>query len=113
MDLEVDVAAEGPTLEPAAATDEGREGRHRSVQRWVDETGKRFRVRVREDRSESDLEAMADEEDETSRPAGSARRVDPRRKSTGYKRDPISVRGGFTAEYEIGGQPSPLLTRAL
>lgn len=83
--------------------DGGREGRERSVQRWVDETGKRFRVRVREERSDSAVGesgfSPADEEDID--PAR-LRRHRTRRSSAG-KREAISVKGGFTAEYEIGG----------
>jgi hypothetical protein len=84
--------------------DGGREGRERSVQRWVDETGKRFRVRVREERpdnagAESGFSLADDEEDDD--PARLRRHRT--RRSSGGKREAISVKGGFTAEYEIGG----------
>lgn len=118
-ETEGSAAADGHA-EAAHDDDGGREGRERSVQRWVDETGKRFRVRVREERSdrsesaggESGLSLADDEEDDD--PARLRRHRT--RRSSGVKREAISVKGGFTAEYEIGGA-SPLsreaCTRAL
>lgn len=93
---QADAAADG--------ADDGREGRDRTVQRWVDDTGKRFRVRVRDDSRPTDggesgfSLADDDEDDDPVR----LRRLRTRR-SSGAKREAISVKGGFTAEYEIGG----------
>lgn len=70
------------------------------VQTWIDDTGKRFRVKVRGEGLMSPEDEDRQDEDELEAEIR-ARRPTSVRKAT---KESVAIRGGFMAEYEIGGE---------
>ncbi|CDZ97748.1 ring finger protein [Phaffia rhodozyma] len=89
------------------------DGAHkRAVQTWLDDTGKRFRVKVRGEgvspgESEEDDFAVGQEEAE----AELAHKRIRTRNERKVRRESVAVRGGFMAEYEIGGSTNHPIPR--